>query len=90
MELAGALSEIARRTLVEDFRIDPAEARVLLVEGGSNVAKAYPDALRDSALKQLQQIGVGLARLRVRRWMADGVSVQRCGLDAATGSTPTR
>jgi NADH dehydrogenase len=43
VELAGALSEIARRTLVEDFRnIDPSEARVLLVEGGPHVLSAYP------------------------------------------------
>lgn len=86
VELAGALSEIARRTLVEDFRnIDPAEARVLLVEGGSSVLKSYPDALRDSALQQLRQIGVEVwLDSRVEEVDADGVSVQRKGLDGAT------
>jgi len=86
VELAGALSEIARRTLVEDFRnIDPSEARVLLVEGGPHVLSPYPADLRDSALRQLRKVGVEvLLNARVVSVDGDGVDVQCKGQDAAT------
>src|SRR5262249_28656521 len=43
MELAGALAEIANETLKNDFRrINPREARILLVEGGPRVLPAFP------------------------------------------------
>lgn len=86
VELAGALSEIARRTLVEDFRnIDPSEARVLLVEGGPHVLSAYPDDLRASALRQLRQIGVEVwLESRVTSVDDAGVDIQRTGHDTAT------
>lgn len=58
-ELAGALSEIARLTLVEDFRrIDPADARILLLEGGQRVLPAYPPELSTKAASQLRKLGV--------------------------------
>lgn len=69
VEIAGALSEIARKTLVEDFRnIDSAEARVVLVEGGDTVLRSYPDDLRASALQQLRDIGV---EVRLNALVAD-------------------
>jgi NADH dehydrogenase len=59
VELAGTLAEIARKSLSEDFRhIEPAKTRVLLVEAGPSVLSAYPDDLRQSAVKQLQRLGV--------------------------------
>jgi NADH:quinone reductase (non-electrogenic) len=59
VELAGTLAEIARKSLPEDFRsIQPANTRVLLVEAGPDVLSAYPDDLRQSAVKQLQHLGV--------------------------------
>jgi NADH:ubiquinone reductase (H+-translocating) len=59
VELAGTLAEIARKSLSEDFRhIEPAKTRVLLVEAGSSVLSAYPADLRQSAVKQLQRLGV--------------------------------
>jgi NADH:ubiquinone reductase (H+-translocating) len=59
VELAGTLAEIARKSLPEDFRnIQPAKTRVLLVEAGPAVLSAYPDDLRQSAVKQLQRLGV--------------------------------
>src|ERR1700674_2203180 len=46
LELAGALAEIARETLRHDFRkINPQEARIILMEGASRVLTAYPDDL---------------------------------------------
>lgn len=59
VELAGALAEISRLTLAEDFRnIDPTQARVLLLEGTDTVLRGYPDSLRQSAQRQLESLGV--------------------------------
>jgi NADH dehydrogenase len=59
VELAGTLAQVARKTLAKDFRhIDPAEARVLLLEAGDRVLAAYPPDLSESARKQLEGLGV--------------------------------
>jgi NADH dehydrogenase len=58
-ELAGALAEIARQTLRDDFRhIRPESARILLVEGGPHVLGAFPDKLRTAARASLEALGV--------------------------------
>jgi NADH:ubiquinone reductase (H+-translocating) len=58
-ELAGALAEISRRTLREDFRtIDPADARILLLEAGPRVLAAYANDLSRSARASLASLGV--------------------------------
>src|SRR5581483_10238676 len=59
VELAGALIEIARGVLAQDFRrIDPAQAHVILIEGGPRVLAAYPEDLSRSAAEQLGSLGV--------------------------------
>ncbi len=59
VELAGTLAEIARKSLAQNFRnIDPAKARILLVEAGPSVLCTYPEDLRRSAVEQLQRLGV--------------------------------
>jgi NADH:ubiquinone reductase (H+-translocating) len=59
VELAGALAEIARHTLKGEFRrIDPASARVILVESGPRVLPAFPPELSVSAQRQLEKLGV--------------------------------
>jgi NADH:ubiquinone reductase (H+-translocating) len=59
VELAGTLAEIARKSLSQDFRnIEPAKTRVLLIEADPSVLSTYPDDLRQSAVKQLQRLGV--------------------------------
>ena len=59
VELAGAMAEIARRVLAHDFRaIDPATARVILLEGTARVLPGYPQDLSRSAEKQLRKLGV--------------------------------
>jgi len=59
VELAGAVSDIARLYMRSDFRhIDPAKARVLLIEGSSRILSTFPPDLSDKALKQLEEIGV--------------------------------
>lgn len=59
VEMAGAIAELARCTLVRDFRrIDPATARILLVEAGPDILGAFPQKLRQYAGMRLQRLGV--------------------------------
>jgi NADH dehydrogenase len=59
VELAGALSEIARQTMVRDFRnIRPESARVILLEGKDRVLPLYPPDLSEKARRQLVDLGV--------------------------------
>ncbi|MBO9880965.1 NAD(P)/FAD-dependent oxidoreductase [Xanthomonas sp. D-109] len=59
VELAGTLAEIARHTLKHEFRrIDPAEARVRLIEAGPRVLSSFPEHLSAKAQKQLEKLGV--------------------------------
>ena len=59
VELAGTLAEIARHTLKREFRrIDPATARVLLVEAGPRVLPTFPPSLSAKAQRQLEHLGV--------------------------------
>src|SRR5271156_4905506 len=59
VELAGAISDIARLYMASDFRhIDPSMAEVLILEGGPNILASYPDDLQRKALEQLDQLGV--------------------------------
>jgi NADH dehydrogenase len=59
VELAGALAEIAFRAVVPDFRrIDPRDARVLLLEGGDRVLPPYSEESSASARRQLESLGV--------------------------------
>jgi len=59
VELAGALAEIARQTLRDDFRhIHPESAHILLLEGGPHVLGTFPDKLRIAARAALEKLGV--------------------------------
>src|ERR1051326_3400427 len=57
-ELAGALSEIARQTMLRDFRhINPSSARIILVEGKDRVLPTYPPSLSPKAQRHLAPLG---------------------------------
>src|SRR5436190_11359509 len=59
VEMAGAIAEIARYTLARDFRrIDPSQARIVLIEGSPHVLASFPEDLQRSAAKQLRDLGV--------------------------------
>jgi NADH dehydrogenase len=59
VELAGAISDITRRFMKHDFRhIDPATARVILIEGMPHVLASYPEDLSIKAEEQLKSLGV--------------------------------
>jgi NADH dehydrogenase len=59
VELAGAMAEIARQAMPQDFRaIDTATARIILLEGGPRVLPAYSQTSSDRAQRQLERLGV--------------------------------
>ncbi len=59
VELAGALREIAQRTLARDFRrFDPRQSRVLLLDAAERVLPAFPEPLARRARAMLEHRGV--------------------------------
>jgi NADH dehydrogenase len=59
VELAGAISDIAKLYMRHDFRhIDPTKARVLLLDNGPRILAAYPPDLSAKAEAQLKNLGV--------------------------------
>jgi NADH dehydrogenase len=61
VELAGAISDIAKLYMTMDFRhIDPSSAQVLILEGSPNILGTYPPDLQAKARHQLEALGVKL------------------------------
>jgi NADH:ubiquinone reductase (H+-translocating) len=59
VEMAGAIAEIARDALKSEFRhIDPAMARILLVEAGPRLLPSFPESLAADAARRLARYGV--------------------------------
>src|ERR1044071_3933946 len=59
LELAGAFAELTRTVLKRDFRrIDPAQARIILLEAAPRVLSNFPADLSTSALRQVEHLGV--------------------------------
>jgi NADH dehydrogenase len=86
VELAGTLVEISRHTLKHEFRrIDPAEARVVLLEGLDRILPTYPPDLSEKARQQLERLGAQVrTSARVTTVDADGVCLGRERIEAAT------
>ena len=85
VEMAGAVAELRRYALRRDFRrIDPGEATVMLLEGGTRLLPSYPPSLSDQAKKELRRLGV---EVRTETMVTD----IRPGLVVAAGWTiPTQ
>jgi NADH dehydrogenase len=86
VELAGAIAELARRTLARDFRsIDPARTHVVLLEAGPRLLPNFPVSLSGYTARALARLGVEV-RLgaRVTHCDADGVSIGDGRLRAGT------
>jgi NADH dehydrogenase len=85
VELAGALAEIARHTLVREFRhIDTSAARIVLLEAGPRILPEFDERLAAHALRSLTGLGVEvLAATAV-------VSVDNAGVEVRRGATARR
>jgi len=79
VEMAGSIADVARNALPDDFRkVDPAKARVLLIEAGPRLLPVFPERLSAYAERALMRMGVEVLA---------GVSVT--GVDARGVTTTT-
>jgi len=59
VELAGAIAELAKASLVHDFRkINPSEARIILLEAGPRILPTFPEKSSAAAQRALERLGV--------------------------------
>lgn len=81
VELAGAIAEVARDSLRYDFRIiNPADARIYLVEGSDRILRSFDPSLSAAATKSLKKIGVNvLLEAQVTNIDAGGVTYKHHG-----------
>ena len=84
VEMAGAIADIARQALPPDFRnVDPAKARVLLVEAGPRILPSFAEGLSRYAARALDRMGVEvLTGTRVTDVGPDAVMTDRGTLAA--------
>jgi NADH:ubiquinone reductase (H+-translocating) len=86
VEMAGAMAEVARRTLQHDFRrIDPREACIILIEAGPRILPTFPEKLSDYAKRSLEKMGIEILLGRqVTGCDAQGVSLDGSRIEAGT------
>jgi NADH dehydrogenase/putative oxidoreductase len=86
VELAGAIAELARRGLDQEFRsFDPASARIILVQAGPRILPQFPDRLSAFAQRSLEALGVEVwTGVRVELIDRDGAVVAGKRVAAAT------
>jgi NADH dehydrogenase len=86
VEMAGAISEVARQSLAMDFRhIDPTAARIVLIEAGPRIMPTLPENLSDYVRRTLAKKGVEvMTSTRVMSCDARGVDLEHGRLDAGT------
>jgi NADH dehydrogenase len=86
VEMAGAIAEVARRTLKHDFRrIDPRTSRIVLIEAGPRLLPTFSTSLSDYAARSLRHMGVEVELGRkVIGCDARGVTLDSGRIEAAT------
>jgi NADH:ubiquinone reductase (H+-translocating) len=86
VEMAGAIAEVAQRTLRHDFRhIDPRRSRIVLIEAGPRLLPTFPQKLSDYATRSLRTMGVEIELGRmVIGCDAQGVTFDGGRIEAAT------
>ncbi len=83
VEMAGQIAELARDTLRRDFRsIDPAHARILLLEAADRVLLSFPRSLSRRAARALERLDVTVMLNRT----VTGVSPTEVTVRAAGGA----
>jgi NADH:ubiquinone reductase (H+-translocating) len=90
VEMAGQIAELARDTLRRDFRrIDPRNARIILVEAADRVLTSFPPSLSAKAERSLRRLGVTVLTGRTVVGIdADGVTLD--GGDTPSERVPSR
>ncbi len=85
-ELAGAIAEIAHRTMLRDFRrIDPSRTRVYLLEAASQILPTFGEELGRKAQHQLEKLRVNvLVNSKVTDVTGHGVQLEGRFIEAGT------
>ena len=78
MEVSGAIAEIARQTLKNDFRsINPEEAQIILMDGAPRVLMPFPEDLSEKATRSLAKLGVQVrCGAMVKNINEEGLTIQ--------------
>jgi NADH dehydrogenase len=80
VELAGTLGELAHGTLKHDFRaVDPADAKILLVEGAERILATFPPDLSAKAEAALRRLGVTIRTSTLVTDLRDNAVTMRHG-----------
>jgi len=84
VELAGAIIDVATRTLPKEFHnIDTKTARVILIQGGERLMPGMPDDLASRAHRTLEKLGVEIRlHTRVTEVTEEGVMIGDEHVDA--------
>ena len=86
VEMAGAIAELARKALRADFRrINPAKAKIILLEGGDRLLASFPPKLSLACKRSLEKLGV---EVRLNTFVGgidgEGVDTEQGRLSAKT------
>jgi NADH dehydrogenase/putative oxidoreductase len=86
VELAGAISELARFGMDKEFRhFDPSQAKVILVQSAPRILPTFPEVLSHKAKDALERLGVEvLLNSRVEHIDEEGVTVSGTRIPART------
>src|SRR6476646_1930843 len=81
VELSGAIAEIARQTLKNDFRsIHPQEAQIIVIDGLPRVLMPFPEDLAAKAARSLERLGVEVRTSTMMKGVdRDGLTVEGQG-----------
>jgi NADH dehydrogenase len=77
VEMAGAIAEIAHKTLFNNFRnIQPEQSEIFLFEGAPRLLSAYPEELSQIAKDNLEKMGVKvITHTHVTNITKDGIYI---------------
>jgi len=86
VEMAGAIAEVALQTLPPEFReVDPASARIILIEAGPRVLPAFPEEISAYTKASLERMGAEvMTSTRVTKCDKGGVDIEGGRIDAHT------
>jgi NADH dehydrogenase len=78
VEMAGAIAEIAHKTLFKNFRrIKPEKSKIFLIEAAPRILQMYPEKLAYTAQRDLEKLGVSvIAGKKVTNVTDEGVQVE--------------
>jgi NADH:ubiquinone reductase (H+-translocating) len=77
VEMAGAIAEIAKKSLIHNFRnIKPEHTKIYLIEAANQILPTFDRSLAEKAHKDLEKLGVTiLLNTLVSQVTADGVQI---------------